>query len=252
MAKIPFSDPIWARLYGPYGNQSGPQQLQALAAGWDQDAANALYWDQLHHQETLYPLTYAALPWLWDLAPRTLDNLYFFSHTVSCALSNSDDWEDAPDPQRRLTGLSLDASRHAQDWLPAAEHLSPEDMGLLASLERWFLAAAPNIAEAALAGLDAANTLSEIAVLCSAHCSLSGCYPAFTALEMMAEKEPDEFLLEELGALDQRNRQMLLTLAGRMQDRHPDHARNVRAFARHPGHGEALVERDPGTADMFA
>ncbi|MEX0302878.1 MAG: hypothetical protein AB3N24_10675 [Leisingera sp.] len=251
MTKIPFSHPVWTRLYGPYGNQSGPQQLQALVSEWDQHAADALYWDQLYHQQSLYPLTYAALPWLWPLAPRTTGNLYFFSHAAACALSNSDDWDDAPDPQQRLTGLSLVCRRHAHDWIPQAQHLTSEDMGLLAGLERWFLATVPDLATAALAGIDTATTLSEIAALCDAHCSLNSCHPAFAALEMMGGEEPDDVLLEELGPLDLRDREMLLSLAGLMQDSHPGHARHIRTFAQHPGHGKPLPERDPGTADLF-
>lgn len=59
---IPLDDPVWGVLYGPYGVEDVPGALRRLSEGWDTAVAEDLFWERLHHQETLYPVTYAALP----------------------------------------------------------------------------------------------------------------------------------------------------------------------------------------------
>ncbi|MEO9516423.1 MAG: hypothetical protein ABJH45_08940 [Paracoccaceae bacterium] len=65
--RIPLTDPIWSRLYGPYGFMDVPSILKSLEKSWDKDLAEDLFWEALHHQDDLYPATYATLPWLMKL-----------------------------------------------------------------------------------------------------------------------------------------------------------------------------------------
>jgi hypothetical protein len=67
--KIAFADNIWSRLYGPYGNRSVELQLRMLSEKWDNAVAKELFWEELHHQDDIYPATFAALPWLVALSP---------------------------------------------------------------------------------------------------------------------------------------------------------------------------------------
>ena len=110
--KISLSAPIWSRLYGPYGVEDVAGGLRRLQTEWDEEVARDLYWEKLHHQETLYPVTYAALPWLWDMPscpPSEQKNrLMFFSHVIDCALSAG------RDPSGLYQGLGLRFEDHQQ------------------------------------------------------------------------------------------------------------------------------------------
>ena len=62
---------FWGRLYGPYGNRPVNNQLRALSQNWDDAAAKHLFFEELHHQDDIYPATYASLPWLVELTPES-------------------------------------------------------------------------------------------------------------------------------------------------------------------------------------
>lgn len=105
--KIPLNNPIWGRLYGPCGVQNVNKNLQKLHSASDHDVAEDLYWEKWHHQDDLYPVTCAALPWLWDMQPEDKDLntslLCFVSHAISCSIPS----EYAMVPNREFTGLAL-------------------------------------------------------------------------------------------------------------------------------------------------
>ncbi|CUH78671.1 hypothetical protein [Tropicibacter naphthalenivorans] len=82
--KLPLDHPAWGALFGPYGVQDVPGVLRALSAEWHTDLARDLFWEKLHHQETLYPVTWAALPWLLEM-PARREVLEFASWVLYCA-----------------------------------------------------------------------------------------------------------------------------------------------------------------------
>jgi hypothetical protein len=130
--KIPFSDPIWSRLYGPYGVEDVNEILQDLQNKWDDEVASDLFWERLYHQGTLYPATYAALPWLVEIAPKYhIESISFISRVIA----ESKFFESEQSQKRSIfQGLSLD---HAFSWLPI--RLNCQDMTYLKQLEEWFV-----------------------------------------------------------------------------------------------------------------
>ena len=167
---IPLSDPILSRLYGPYGVQDVPGILGQLAQHWQADLARTLYWDRLFHQDDLYPVTFAALPWLWQFVarrdPPDRDALIFFSRVLLYA--------GRPDAgQGKYQGLSLAVSDHAQPWLPDEIRLRPDDMPVLAQLEAWFDQNAEAISAACLDAVTPDDSHAS-ANLCAGFCGLRG------------------------------------------------------------------------------
>ncbi|WP_068498977.1 hypothetical protein [Paenibacillus kribbensis] len=71
---LALSDPVWNLLQGPYGSsQYVPEMLNQLQAGYDGEIADTLYWEELYHQNTLYTCTFAAVPYLVDIALNSSD-----------------------------------------------------------------------------------------------------------------------------------------------------------------------------------
>lgn len=145
--KIVLDDPIWGSLYGPYGVEPVPEILAKLLEGWDEGLASDLFWSKLHHQETLYPVTYAAVPWLWQIAQdqecaRT-EVLVFLANVISLSRSH--------DREGQLNGLPL---RNVDQWQAGAVlkyKLTAQDFAVLGKLEKGYLALESEIAQACLA-----------------------------------------------------------------------------------------------------
>ena len=110
---LALNDPIWERLYGPSGTKNVSSFIARLLEEWDEALARELYWDWLQHQDTLYPVTYAALPYLWQISAREnhgeVETLQFFSQVLVCAFSG---------PAEALNGLSLNIPDHHHPWIP--------------------------------------------------------------------------------------------------------------------------------------
>ncbi len=110
---LPLGHPIWARLYGPHGLQDVAGIMCALSEKWDDQQAQDLFWEELHHQEDLYPVTYATLPWLWNMAisePAAREEAAcFLSWVIRCALAHR---ASEQSENMRYRGLSLDAETH--------------------------------------------------------------------------------------------------------------------------------------------
>lgn len=71
---LALSDPAWTLLQGPYGSSRYvPEMLKQLQAGYDGEIADTLYWEELYHQNTLYTCTFAAVPYLVDIAFNSSD-----------------------------------------------------------------------------------------------------------------------------------------------------------------------------------
>lgn len=226
---IPLSDPIWSRLYGPYGVQGVHSTLDQLAQAWSTKLSDTLYWEMLFHQDTLYPVTYAALPWLWQMTrqrqPADTDALVFFSRVLLCA-------SDSASPQGQYPGLSLEVGDHAKPWLPAEIRLQPDDMKTLAQLESWFHQNAEDIASACLDAVPADDAYAAMA-LCVGFCGLRGGISAATLLEMWADGHPLEDIEEEI-SLSTQDISALTDLWHRLNGRNPQVAKFIEEYANIP------------------
>ena len=152
---IALDGPLWTRPYGPYGPYGVEDVvgvLRSLLQRWDEEGARDLFWEKLHHQDDPYPATFAALPWIWQLAPRPLEGTaetpLFLSHVLDCPIGPRGTGPHTEVPRGLCRGLVTDAGAHQLDWTPAKQRLQAEDMAVLARLEAWFTQAAPNLAEA--------------------------------------------------------------------------------------------------------
>ncbi|EBA15809.1 hypothetical protein RSK20926_14299 [Roseobacter sp. SK209-2-6] len=251
MCKIPFSDPIWDRLYGAYEAHSCPDTLRSLCADWSQERANALFWEDLYHQGSLYPLTYAALPWLWETAPRTLDNLYFFSTIVAAAYASDEGYAGAPPFPRKWNGLPLHEEAHHHSYRPKETWLTKGDMLALSNLQNWFELHAEDMAMSAYRSIQAGNTQHEVAYLSEGFCAIKGCSWANGFLQMLADECDDEELDEALPEMEVSDLEMLMKLAAHLDRSHPDFAKQIRMFASPVLEQTGRVERDQNTPDLF-
>lgn len=197
---IPLDHPIWGRLYGPYGVQDVPAILLALSKDWQADLAKDLFWEKLHHQEDLYPVSYAALPWLWQITKGALDSetAFFISHMLRCAMLPAGEGA-------RFRGLSVKASDHAHGWVPEADHLQAADMAMLEALEGWFAGHALSLARACLAHLPALSG-HEAQLLAIGFVAVKGGDGAAFHLDNWPEDTPDR-------GLDARDSAALVALA---------------------------------------
>lgn len=213
---IPLSDPIWSRLYGPYGIQDVPTALAELTQVWDAETASKLYWEMLFHQGDVYPVTYAALPWIWHLLgqieAQQPESLYFLSMVLMCSqrrdsppalhanfskdlCGNSDSRRPCAPQPPRYYGLALDQTVHAKSWLPSELHLTKDDMKALGQLEDWLTGTADAIAEACLEAVP--NEKSSLAAtLCFGFCALRRGNGAINLIALWGDDHDLEFIRE--------------------------------------------------------
>ncbi len=156
--KIPLDDRIWSRLYGPYGAHDVSSHLRVLSQNWNEAVAQDLFWEQLYHQGDIYPVTYAALPWLWSLEKLSKkarkDLLTFLSFVVHSATCSEDVGATGDGPESLYRGLSLNIDHHRLDWIDKECRLRVEDLDILSRLEAWFAENAPDIASDCVASID--------------------------------------------------------------------------------------------------
>ncbi|WP_338555565.1 hypothetical protein [Paenibacillus sp. KS-LC4] len=78
---------IWSELYGPYGfADSVAEMLQQLALNYASEVKEELYWEQLYHQNTIYACTYAAVPYLAEIALHSNDPEVKLDIYISCGI----------------------------------------------------------------------------------------------------------------------------------------------------------------------
>lgn len=123
--KIALDDPVWNRLHSAYGVQDVAGPLRKLHDNWDSALANDLFWNKLHHQDTLYPATYAALPWLWPLVGKHAGArsalLGFFAHEIARTLAFAKEIAPScPTVAAFLTGV-IDAGLDRRDLVPTVQ-----------------------------------------------------------------------------------------------------------------------------------
>ncbi|KEQ22245.1 hypothetical protein [Paenibacillus tyrfis] len=71
---LKWSSDVWAKLTGPYGSaENVPVLLQQLMGQYSQEIFDELFQEHLFHQNTIYTATYAAMPFLAQLACSTSD-----------------------------------------------------------------------------------------------------------------------------------------------------------------------------------
>ena len=182
--KIPLNDPIWSRVYGPYGVQNVNKDLANLMEKWDSKLADDLYFEKLHHQDDLYPVTYAALPWLWDMRNASgsykIDLLCFISHAISCATM-----ERLPSvPDGKFWGLTPDRSTHS------------EFQTKLLALENWFETNVQNMANTCVDAIPAADKGAAF-YLCSGFLNIRQAENLSLALGLWHSEEKMSDILEE-------------------------------------------------------
>ncbi|MTH98711.1 hypothetical protein [Roseibium sp. RKSG952] len=171
--------------------------MAKLDKSWDEDIAKDLFWEKLHHQEDLYPVTFAAFPWLWRFSGReshkNTDILDFLSFTMKCARSSLED-DGATGTEGKFRGLSLSLSDHQKSWIPEHCHMTNEDMGTLAALEDWYSANCGDIANICVDAVDGNNDYLD-AILSVGYASLHGGDAAAGLIIGWADKlEPEEIL----------------------------------------------------------
>lgn len=142
MTLIPLDHEIWTRLYGSYGTSNVAERLRSLSQNWDENLAAELFWDHLHHQDTLYPVTHAAVPWIWNIIasenPQTCREAYFFlSHFVACALHPEYGQTSGIFENVKYNGLTIVVRADVHDRLEKNAHLTDSDLLLMKQLEIW-------------------------------------------------------------------------------------------------------------------
>lgn len=254
--KIPLDHPIWKKLHGAYGVRNVPSQLAALEHSWSPQKAKHLFWEELFHQGTLYPVTYAALPWLWDFAPRDTDTLYALSTIVACAQSDYERHETT-----RFSGLGV--TQAAYDAVPFGPKVTYSDaeFEMLKALETWFAATQHEIAqtcfEAAkeMALSDQPRGTSAFTGLMEAHYSLKASNALPHIVEQFRDGETLEYMRENF--LDYyadtaentlRYLHELLPLLSRYD---ADLGAVITAFTHAEMQDRNLTPRDQSTPDLF-
>jgi len=71
---LEWTSDTWGKLMGPYGSgENVPMLLQQLMQEYNQETADELFQEYLFHQNTIYTVTYAAVPYLAKMARMTKD-----------------------------------------------------------------------------------------------------------------------------------------------------------------------------------
>lgn len=230
---IALSDHIWSRLHGPYGVEDVASDLDALSRSWDEDLARNLFWERLHHQEDLYPVTFAALPWIWTLAPRPLasgDALLFLSHVLDCACRQGGTGCDGKRPRERYRGLSTRLEDHQGTWLDPARRLQAADIPVLVRLEAWFTETAAMISRAALDGISGQSRFSDANVL-RGPAAWAGADTLPMASTLWGDGHGMETILEDAPQESQDERSIAMDLACEVEPHSPELARFLQTWA---------------------
>lgn len=246
--KLAFADELWSRLYGPYGNRSVNQLLAALSEEWDSAVAKELYWEELHHQDDIYPATFAALPWLVELSPSRGEAFeethLFLSHIIHCACTGGGTGCDGTGPRGKYRGLSTEISDHQHSWIPESEWLTAEDQPVLIKLEQWFSDNCPTITERCLNLVGSDPLISAYAL--EGFATLNGSTRVAWSAQMFANGEDIEFIQRELGDFDECDKTVVERLYPHVHERNPE---LVSFMLDYPG--ATFVPDDPRQTNLF-
>lgn len=222
--KIAFADSIWSRLYGPYGNRSVDVRLRLLSEKWDNAVAKDLFWEELHHQDDIYPATFAALPWLVELSPSKGEGFeethLFLSHVIHCACTGVGTGCDGTGPRGKYRGLSTKIADHQHSWIPQSEWLAIEDRHILINLEQWFSDNCLVIAKRCLSLVSSDPVVSAYAI--EGFASVHGGSRVAWSTQMFADGEDVNLISQELGAYDHRDTIAVAKLFPHIHEKNPD------------------------------
>lgn len=222
--KIAFSESIWSRLYGPFGNSSVNTQLQALSERWDNAVAQELYWEELHHQDDIYPATFASLPWLVELSRIGGDAFkethLFASHVIHCAFSEGDTAYDRIGSRGKFRGLSTKIEDHQHSWISNDEWVTLEDRPVLINLEQWFSTNCLVIATRCLSLVSSDPVVSTYAI--EGFAAVHGSSRVACSTQMFASGEDVNFIRQELGAYDERDTSTVAKLFPYIHEKNPE------------------------------
>ena len=242
--KIAFTDGIWSRLYGPYGNRSVNTHLKALSERWDDAVAKALFWEELHHQDDIYPATFASLPWLVELSTSGEETHLFLSHVIHCACTEGGTGCDGTGPRGKYRGLSTEVADHHHSWIAQREWMTIEDQPILIELEQWFSENCLEIAKRCLNSVNSDPVVSAYAIegFASAH----GGSRVAGSTQMFADGEDVNLISRELGAYDDRDTMVVAKLFPHIYKKNPDLASFMLNYP-----GCTFVPDDPKQGNLF-
>jgi len=214
--KLPLDAGFWSRLYGPYGNRSVNRSIQKLIDHWDHDCAIDLFWEELHHQDDIYPATYAALPWFVEVRPQDekgFEELYLFlSHVIYCGCSDA-----SARSKGTYQGLSMNLKDHHHDWLPNDQWLQESDLPTLLTLKHWFT---QNVSKIAVKCLDLINDdLTRTAYALEGFSTFNGSTAVARAAHMLADGEDPNLIEEEIGAFGETDAKVVEALKPYLRNR---------------------------------
>jgi hypothetical protein len=157
-------------------------------------------------------VTFAALPWLLEIAPQDgegfTDTQLFLSHVVSCA------WTEG-----KVEGLSPRIGDHHHSWLPEGEWLRDEDQPALQQLLGWFTDNCARLAENCLNLVGPDLLVSAYAL--QGFAILNGGPVVAGALQMLANGEDLEFIHQELGRYGEGDNRAVARLYPLIKQRNP-------------------------------
>ncbi|MGI2294206.1 hypothetical protein [Paenibacillus sp. GXUN7292] len=96
-----WNNDVWGKLTGPYGPADNvPVLLQQLAKEYSQEVFDELFQEYLFHQNTIYTATFAAMPFLAQLACSTTDEEVRKELYINCGIieASRDERDEAPFP----------------------------------------------------------------------------------------------------------------------------------------------------------
>lgn len=98
---LEWTSDVWSKLMGPYGSGADvPALLQQLTQEYSQEMADELFQEYLFHQNTIYTVTYAAVPYLVHIARSTKDLKVQYELFITCGIieASRDQNDAAPFP----------------------------------------------------------------------------------------------------------------------------------------------------------
>jgi len=98
---LKWNSDVWGKLTGPYSSADNvPVLLQQLVQEYSQDVFDELFQEYLFHQNTIYTATYAAMPFLAQLACSTSDAEVRKELYINCGIieASRDGRDEAPFP----------------------------------------------------------------------------------------------------------------------------------------------------------
>lgn len=99
---LEWNSDVWGKLAGPYGSSEDvPVLLEQLTRQFSQEIYDELFQGHLYHQNTIYTATYAAMPFLAQIASSTSDAEVRKELFISCGIieASHDGRDEEPFPQ---------------------------------------------------------------------------------------------------------------------------------------------------------